>query len=82
MSFGELSLFGHFTFSSTAFDSSKYYQRDISERRVELSKQFPPIVRTGARQTGMTTLLKNLFSDYHYVTLDLPFLVEQAENDP
>lgn len=42
----------------------------------------PAVVLTGARQTGKTTLVKQLFPDYHYVSLDLPSEAAQAETDP
>jgi uncharacterized protein len=32
---------------------------------------FPVVVLTGARQVGKTTLLRHLFPDYNYVSLDL-----------
>ena len=35
----------------------------------------------GARQVGKTTLLKELFPNHNFVSLDLPSLAEQAEND-
>lgn len=40
------------------------------------------MVVTGARQTGKTSLVKRLFPDHGYVTLDLPSEAAQAENDP
>lgn len=42
----------------------------------------PVVVLTGARQTGKTSLVKRLFPDYHYVSLDLPSEAAQAEEDP
>ena len=37
---------------------------------------------TGARQTGKTSLMRRLFPDHAFVTLDLPSEAEQAERDP
>lgn len=37
---------------------------------------------TGARQTGKTTLLRELFPRHHYVSLDLPSAAELAEREP
>ncbi len=37
---------------------------------------------TGARQVGKTTLLRERFPKYGFVSLDLPSLAEQAENEP
>jgi uncharacterized protein len=39
-------------------------------------------VLTGARQVGKTTLLRSLFPDYRYVSLDLLQDAEQAEHAP
>jgi predicted AAA+ superfamily ATPase len=58
------------------------YYREISQKLLSLARQSPCLVLTGARQTGKTTLLKTLFPDYNYITLDLPSLAEQAERDP
>jgi predicted AAA+ superfamily ATPase len=40
------------------------------------------LVISGARQAGKTTTLREILSDHHYVSLDLPSLAEQAERDP
>lgn len=42
----------------------------------------PVVVLTGARQTGKTALVRRLFPDCAYVSLDLPSEAEQAEHDP
>lgn len=42
----------------------------------------PAVVVTGARQTGKTSLVRRLFADHAYVSLDLPSEAEQAEHDP
>ncbi len=42
----------------------------------------PVVVLTGARQTGKTSLVRRLFPDYRFVTLDLPSEADQAERDP
>lgn len=62
--------------------SNPRYHRDISERLQRLVKHFPAIVLTGARQTGKTTLLRHLFPNYSYVSLDLPSQAQLAEEDP
>ena len=58
------------------------YPRDITKRLKKLSMEFPAIVLTGSRQTGKTTLLKSLFAQHDYISLDLPSAAEMAENDP
>ncbi len=42
----------------------------------------PVVVLTGARQTGKTSILRHLFPEYGFVSLDLPWEAEQAEKDP
>jgi len=37
------------------------------------------VVLTGARQVGKTTLVRKLFPDYRYVSLDLPVKLDLAE---
>lgn len=59
-----------------------YYKREISGQIRALSHQFPVTVVTGARQTGKTTLLRELFPEHHYVSLDLPSAAELAEREP
>lgn len=42
----------------------------------------PVVVLTGPRQTGKTSLVQRLFSQYEFVSLDLPSEAELAEHDP
>jgi predicted AAA+ superfamily ATPase len=44
--------------------------------------KFPVLAVTGPRQSGKTTLLKELFSDYRYVTLENPNTRSFALEDP
>jgi len=59
-----------------------YFPRTISEKLIRLSQFFSSVIISGARQTGKTTLLKKTFPEYNYVSLDLPSIAEQAENNP
>ena len=59
-----------------------YLHRDMEKELVAAARQFPVIVLTGARQTGKSTLLKNLFPDVFYATLDDPFTRQAALEDP
>lgn len=45
-------------------------------------KKFPVLAITGPRQSGKTTLLKKLFSDYRYVSLENPNARSFASEDP
>ncbi len=44
--------------------------------------KFPILTLTGPRQSGKTTLLKELFSDYRYVSLENPDTRNYALEDP
>lgn len=55
--------------------------RELEKTLPKLAKTRPVVVLTGARQTGKTSLLRRLFPDYHYVSLDLPSEAELAERD-
>jgi hypothetical protein len=46
------------------------------------TKSFPSIVLTGPRQSGKTTLLKNILGGYTYTTFDDPLSRERALSDP
>lgn len=59
-----------------------YYRRALANRVQKLVKHFKVLVLTGARQTGKTTLLQELFPKYHHVTLDLPQDAALAEQAP
>lgn len=47
-----------------------------------LAAQRPAVVVTGARQAGKTSLLRTLFPDHTFVTLDLPADAGLAEDAP
>lgn len=49
---------------------------------LDRARTRPVVVLTGARQTGKTSLVRRLFPDHNYVSLDLPSEAEQAEGDP
>ncbi len=59
-----------------------YYRRDLEERLLSASTQFPVILVTGPRQAGKSTLLLNTFPNHSYITLDDPALRNLAQNDP
>ena len=57
-----------------------YITRSIENRLHEAEKAFKAILLTGARQTGKSTVLKEIFRDKKYVTFDDPFIEEQARD--
>lgn len=60
----------------------EYVHRLIETEILSASKEFPAIILTGPRQTGKTTMLKTIFSDYHYITLDDPLIRKFALTEP
>lgn len=57
-------------------------QREIRAKVLELSKYYPILTITGPRQSGKTTLVKQLFPDKPYVLLENPDVRQRAEDDP
>ncbi len=59
------------------------YKRDLEEKILKLSKSYPVIALTGPRQSGKTTLVKQLFSSTHqYVNLENLDQRDFAQKDP
>jgi predicted AAA+ superfamily ATPase len=59
----------------------------IIERRLQqairkFSTKYPVLALTGPRQSGKTTMLKNLFHEYRYVNLESPDIRDFALTDP
>lgn len=59
-----------------------YIHRTLEPVLLKAVKQFPAIVLTGPRQTGKSTLLKQLFPEYNYITLDDINVRNIAKQDP
>jgi len=59
-----------------------WIERDYSDKIREAVKTRPVILLTGIRQAGKSSLLKRLFKDAEYVTLDRIILAEEAEENP
>lgn len=56
--------------------------RQIQATLELLKSKYPVLAVTGPRQSGKTTLLKNLFQDYTYISLEDPNIRSFAESDP
>lgn len=54
----------------------------IESRIRELGTKFPIISVTGPRQSGKTTMLRTLFPEYRYVSLENPDDQDFALQDP
>jgi uncharacterized protein len=57
-------------------------ERQIITSINALKDKYPVIAVTGPRQSGKTTLLKNLFPNYRYLSLEDPNLRDFAQTDP
>lgn len=59
-----------------------FIKRLISGKIKEFSKQYPVVAITGPRQSGKTTLVKQLFPQHVYVTLEDLDLKAKVQSDP
>ncbi len=57
-------------------------ERKIAGAIQKLAKKYPVVALTGPRQSGKSTLVKTIFTDYQYVNLENPSLRDFAESDP
>ena len=57
-------------------------KRQITEKLVQLTEKFPVVTVTGPRQSGKTTLVKYIFKNYDYVSLENFDVRLRAEHDP
>jgi len=56
-----------------------YIKRSIEDKLLKSSKTFKAVLLTGPRQVGKSTLLKTQFPNRKYISLDDPFLEQQAK---
>ena len=59
-----------------------FVERQIKEKLLYLINTFPIVALTGCRQCGKSTLLKKMFPDWQYVSLEDLDIREIAQNDP
>ena len=59
-----------------------WIKRNHLQRIEEAARTRPAILLTGVRQAGKSSLLKRIFKDADYVTLDKITLAEEAEENP
>lgn len=59
-----------------------YIHRTMGEAIIEASSYFPVITLTGPRQSGKSTLLRHLFSDVPYFSMENPDIRQSTKEDP
>lgn len=59
-----------------------FIQRDSAQKLQKFAQFFPVVAVLGPRQSGKTTLVKEIFNDYHYVNLESLDIREIALADP
>lgn len=59
----------------------EYITRAMEQRLKMYCETYKAVLVTGARQVGKSTLLKKVFPERRYVTLDDPFMEEQARQN-
>lgn len=58
------------------------YKRTISEFLEGVSKKYPVVTVVGPRQSGKSTLVRNLYKDHEYLSLEVMDVREKARKDP
>lgn len=58
------------------------YKRFIEEKILQLSKSYRCLTLVGPRQSGKTTLARELFKDYLYFSFESPDTAELFQTDP
>ena len=59
-----------------------YYQRQLEGVLKKVAKEYSAITLYGARQTGKSTMVRNVFPKLEYVTLDNAKEMDLAKRDP
>lgn len=58
------------------------YKRQLESVLTKAAESFPVVFLTGPRQSGKTTLLKSLFPNHTYITLENPSTLALIQEDP
>ena len=57
-------------------------ERILKSKLIEMANKYPIVTLTGPRQSGKSTLLRNSFQDYEYVSLEDPdYLLQMIRED-
>jgi len=56
--------------------------RDLTPRLEQAAREFPAVTLTGPRQSGKSTLCRQVFADHPYVNLEAPDTRSFAQQDP
>ena len=59
-----------------------FIHRQMRDNLRRIAHHFPAVVLTGARQTGKTALLREAFPEASFISLDLPSIADQANQNP
>ncbi|MEZ4687607.1 MAG: ATP-binding protein [Bacteroidia bacterium] len=59
-----------------------FFQRNATDKLLELASQFKAVAVMGPRQSGKTTLVRACFPDKEYVSLENPQMRRFAQDDP
>ena len=62
--------------------NSKYIFREMTSAVLEAARYFPVITVTGPRQSGKSTLLRHIYPDLPYISLENPDTRLMAKSDP
>lgn len=57
-------------------------ERLIKGRLLELAGKYPIVSVTGPRQSGKTTLVRDAFPDYKYLSFENPDVHRSFDEDP
>lgn len=58
------------------------FKRLLTNTLLKCTDSFSLVILTGPRQSGKTTILRTLLSDYAYTSLESPDALLEAKNDP